>query len=72
MLAVYSNIGWITIGIGVAVLVVSPLVKRLMHLDTLRDVDEVDHAMAGQKELAEPIAPGLKTESELKTGEARS
>ncbi len=40
-IAVYTTMGWWTIGIGVAVLLVSPLVKRLMHLDTLRD-DEDD------------------------------
>lgn len=34
-LAVYSQIGTIAIGLGVLVLIVSPLVKRLMHLDTL-------------------------------------
>jgi proton-dependent oligopeptide transporter, POT family len=39
VLAVYSNIGWIAIGVGVAVLVVAPLIKKLMHLDTLKDVE---------------------------------
>lgn len=36
-LAIYSQMGWITIGVGVAVLVIAPLVKKLMHLDTLTD-----------------------------------
>lgn len=36
-LSVYSNIGWITIGVGFAVLVVSPVIKKMMHLDTLKD-----------------------------------
>jgi POT family proton-dependent oligopeptide transporter len=36
-LTIYSEIGWVTIAIGVAVLLVSPLVKRWMHLDTLED-----------------------------------
>lgn len=36
-LAVYNQIGWITIGVGVAVLALSPIVKRWMHLDTLKD-----------------------------------
>ena len=40
-LSVYANIGWITIGVGFAVLAVSPLVKKLMHLDTLNDEDAV-------------------------------
>ncbi|MET0363877.1 MAG: peptide MFS transporter [Sphingobium sp.] len=37
ILEVYGHIGWLGIGIGVAVLLVAPLVTRLMHLDTLRD-----------------------------------
>jgi proton-dependent oligopeptide transporter, POT family len=36
-LAVYSRIGWTTIAIGVVVLLVSPVVRRWMHLDTLAD-----------------------------------
>ena len=39
VLAVYSQIGWITVGVGVAVIVISPLIKKLMHLDTLKDDD---------------------------------
>ena len=69
VLGVYSQIGWISVGVGVAVLVISPLVKRLMHLDTLKDAD---HAMAGETQLAEPIAPGTRTQDELKPGEART
>ena len=37
LLDVYGMFGWIAIGIGVAVLLVSPIVKRWMHLDTLQD-----------------------------------
>ena len=37
VLGVYSQIGWVAIAVGVGVLVVSPLIKKLMHLDTLRD-----------------------------------
>lgn len=37
VLAVYSQIGWIAIGVAVAVLVISPFIKKLMHLDTLTD-----------------------------------
>jgi proton-dependent oligopeptide transporter, POT family len=40
LLDIYSLFGWISIGVGVAVLLFSPVVKRWMHLDTLRD-DEV-------------------------------
>jgi POT family proton-dependent oligopeptide transporter len=36
-LAIYRQIGWITIGVAVVVLLLSPVVKRWMHLDTLED-----------------------------------
>ncbi|MCK9540639.1 MAG: peptide MFS transporter [Novosphingobium sp.] len=36
-LAIYNEIGWITIGIGVVVVLLSPIVKRWMHLDTLEE-----------------------------------
>jgi POT family proton-dependent oligopeptide transporter len=36
-LSIYSKIGWITLGVAVVVLAVSPLVRRWMHLDTLAD-----------------------------------
>jgi POT family proton-dependent oligopeptide transporter len=54
-LAVYNTIGWWTVGIGAVVLALSPFVKKLMHLDTLRDEDR----LAGRDELAEPQAPGM-------------
>ena len=47
VLDVYSTVGWYAIGIGVAVMVVSPLVKKLMHLDTLED-DNVGDDLEGQ------------------------
>ncbi len=66
ILSIYRSIGWIAIGISVLVLLVSPLIKRLMHLKTLRD--DPDHALAGQKELAEPQAAGFNTQNETKAG----
>ena len=39
-LAIYEKIGWISIGVAVLVLLVAPVVKRWMHLDTLRDAEE--------------------------------
>jgi len=57
-LAIYSKIGWIAIGIGVAVLVLSPFVKKLMHLDTLRD-DNIGGELLGEGEVGEPQAAGL-------------
>ncbi|HEX7743211.1 MAG TPA: peptide MFS transporter, partial [Sphingobium sp.] len=35
VLAVYGTIGWWSIGVGMAVMALAPLVKRLMHLDRL-------------------------------------
>jgi POT family proton-dependent oligopeptide transporter len=35
VLDVYSRIGWFSIGVGVIVLLVSPMITRLMHLDTI-------------------------------------
>jgi POT family proton-dependent oligopeptide transporter len=46
LINVYEQIGYITIAIGVAVLLVSPLVKRLMHLDTLKDEDTAEEKAA--------------------------
>jgi len=57
-LAMYAKIGWIGVGLGVAVLVVAPLVKRLMHLDTLRD-DDVGDDLLGQAEASEPQIAGV-------------
>jgi POT family proton-dependent oligopeptide transporter len=58
-LEVYQLIGWWAIGIGFAVLAVSPIVKRWMHLDTLKD-DE----LAGRTDLGEPQAAGMHPELE--------
>lgn len=65
-LSIYTSIGWIAISVGVAVMVVAPFVKRLMHLDTL--TDRPDHAMLGQAELAEPAAAGIDISREQKAG----
>lgn len=60
LLDIYGLFGWISIGAAVAVLLVSPLVKKWMHLDTLRDEGD----LAGKAELAEPQAPGVHLEGE--------
>ena len=36
-LSIYAEIGWVTIGIAIVVLLLSPLVRRWMHVDTLED-----------------------------------
>jgi POT family proton-dependent oligopeptide transporter len=71
VLDVYTTVGWVAIAVGAGMLAVAPLIKRLMHLETLRD-HAVDHAMAGEWELAEASAAGLVTEGELKPGDTRS
>ena len=62
VLAVYSKIGWVTVGVGVVLLILAPFVRRLMHLDTLRD----DEELAGYKEIGEQQAPGLFPQEETK------
>jgi len=47
LLDVYELFGWVSIGVAVAVLALSPIVRRWMHLDTLKDADE----LAGYKEI---------------------
>ena len=61
-LGIYNQIGWVAIGVSVVVLALSPFVKKWMHLDTLRD----DNDLAGQTELAEPQAAGVNTRTETR------
>jgi POT family proton-dependent oligopeptide transporter len=68
LLDIYSLFGWVTIGIGVGVLALSPIVKKWMHLDTLKDRDP----LAGRDELAEPAAPGIRPQDETTPGPARA
>ena len=53
VLEVYSSVGWFSVVVGVGVIVVSPLIKKLMHLDTLTD-DNIDVSLGGQREIVEP------------------
>jgi proton-dependent oligopeptide transporter, POT family len=62
VIEVYSTVGWTAVAVGVGMLVVAPLIKRLMHLDTLRD----DADLAGRDQLAEQQAPGMHPERERK------
>ncbi|MDQ3245372.1 MAG: peptide MFS transporter [Pseudomonadota bacterium] len=66
VLEVYSTIGWIAVAVGVGMVVISPLIKRLMHLDTLQDNQEEE--LAGYKQLGEKQAPGLFPQRETKPG----
>ena len=59
LLHIYGMFGYISIGAGIVVLLLSPLVRRWMHLDTLENVD-----LAGRAELAENEAPGMFPQGE--------
>jgi POT family proton-dependent oligopeptide transporter len=58
VLAIYNKIGWVAIGVSVVVLLLSPFVKRWMHLDTLGD-DDVGDDLLGQAEASEPQIAGV-------------
>ena len=62
-LDIYWQMGLVAVGIGVVVILVSPLVKKLMHLDTLRD-DTVGDDLLGQQEgPGEPQGAGIHPET---------
>ncbi len=63
VMEVYSTVGWVAVGVGVGMIVIAPLIKRLMHLDTLQDEEP---ALAGQREIGEPQASGVHPERERK------
>jgi POT family proton-dependent oligopeptide transporter len=58
VLDVYTTVGWVAIGVAVAVMLLAPAVNRLMHLDTLGD-DNVGDDLVGQKEFGEAAAAGI-------------
>ncbi|EJU11234.1 di-tripeptide ABC transporter-like protein [Sphingomonas sp. LH128] len=49
-LSIYAKIGWVTLGVAVVVLALSPIVKRWMHIDTLEDRG-MDADLAGRAEI---------------------
>ena len=57
-LSIYTELGWIALGIGLAGTVADAVVKRWMHLDTLRDEPAPGSRMArivrARLELQEP------------------
>lgn len=55
---IYWKIGLVAIGVGIVVILISGLVKRLMHLDTLQD-DNVGDDLSGGSEVGEPQAAGV-------------
>ncbi|MDG6079356.1 MFS transporter [Erythrobacter litoralis] len=74
VLDVYTTVGWYAVAIGVGVMVISPLIKKLMHLDTLAD-DTVGDDLEGQAQAGvesqeagmhpatSPQAPGVHEEN---------
>jgi len=57
VLSVYSNVGWLAVVVGIGLIVISPAINWLMHLNTLSD--DVDHALAGESAIGEPMGPGI-------------
>ncbi|AWW73324.1 MFS transporter [Erythrobacter sp. KY5] len=57
VLEVYSTVGWYAVAIGVGVMVISPLIKKLMHLDTLKD--DASHIDGEAEAGLEPHEAGL-------------
>ncbi|MCF6224822.1 MAG: peptide MFS transporter [Xanthomonadales bacterium] len=41
VIEVYSTVGWVAVGVGVGVMLIAPLIKKLMHLDKLEDDDGI-------------------------------
>ena len=62
-LEVYWSMGLVAAGIGLGVVLVSPLVRKLMHLDSLKD-DTVGDDLLGQQEgPGEPQGAGIHPET---------
>jgi POT family proton-dependent oligopeptide transporter len=59
VLDVYSTVGWVAVGVGVFVLVISPFIKRLMHLDTLQDDNAGDDLLGQAEGPGEPQGAGI-------------
>ena len=55
VLEVYTTVGWVAVGVGVFMVIIAPLVKKLMHLDTLKDFED---DVPGKPEIGEPQAGG--------------
>ncbi|MFC2950882.1 peptide MFS transporter [Marinicaulis aureus] len=53
---VYTNVAYVAMGVGVVMLLISPIIKKLMHLDTMKG--DPAHALAGESQLGQPGAGG--------------
>lgn len=60
VISVYSTVGWTAVGVGIVMVAISPLIGRLMHLDTLTDAQP---ELAGQSEIGEAQAGGVHPDS---------
>ncbi|WOE76522.1 peptide MFS transporter [Alterisphingorhabdus coralli] len=60
----YWDMGYYAVGFGLFVMVISPLITKLMHLDTLKD-DNVGDDLVGQRGVGEPQAGGMHPETRL-------
>ncbi len=56
VLDVYTTVGWTAVAVGVGMIVIAPLVRRLMHLETLSD----EPSVAGRTEIGDPGAAGVR------------
>ena len=75
--SVFGTIGWVAVGIGVVLMLLSPWLKRGMHLETLgkdggggatTGADRGRNVMAGEAQLGEREAAGTHTGNEMKAG----
>ncbi|CAK9039429.1 Peptide transporter YePEPT [Durusdinium trenchii] len=55
--SVYTNVAYVAMAIGVVMLLISPIIKRLMRLDLMKE--DPAHALAGEAELGQPGAEGV-------------
>jgi POT family proton-dependent oligopeptide transporter len=44
--SVFQTIGWVGVGIGVILILLSPWLTKMMHLDTLKDEDTAEERAA--------------------------
>src|SRR3546814_1745014 len=58
---VYTTVGWSAVAVGVLVFIISPLVKKLMHLDTLQT-----QSLSGEEEVGVPAAAGVNITAETR------
>lgn len=72
---VFATIGWVAVAIGVLLMILSPWLKKGMHLETLgKDQPGSlsgqggENVMAGEPQLAERAAAGTRTGNEMKSG----